>query len=133
MTTDTATTYPTLCPYLYYEDGNAAMDFLAKAFGFRERMRHVDQDGSLRHGELQLGNGIVMLGTPPDYKNPNRDGVRSGGYYVYVGDVDAHYEHAKAAGAEITDEPTDKEYGDRSYGALDSEGFQWWFAQQIAQ
>ena len=29
--------YPTICPYLYYQDGVAAMQFLEKAFGFRAK------------------------------------------------------------------------------------------------
>jgi len=30
---------PEISPYLYYEDGAAAMDWLIKAFGFEEDMR----------------------------------------------------------------------------------------------
>jgi uncharacterized glyoxalase superfamily protein PhnB len=30
---------PRITPYLLYEDVGAAMDWLARAFGFRERMR----------------------------------------------------------------------------------------------
>ena len=123
--------HETICPYLYYEDGIAMLSFLTDAFGFKERMRHVDQDGTLRHGEVQLGNAIVMLGCPPDFKNPKHLGAVTGGLYVYVDDVDAHYERAKAAGAEIQTAPTDQEYGDRNYGALDPEGQQWWFAQAV--
>ncbi len=53
------------------------------------------------------------------------------GLYVHVDDVDAHFERAKAAGAEIEGPPEDKPYGDRVYGALDPEGHQWWFAQAL--
>ena len=31
--------YPTVIPMLSYEDGVAALEWLAKAFGFRERTR----------------------------------------------------------------------------------------------
>jgi uncharacterized glyoxalase superfamily protein PhnB len=51
--------------------------------------------------------------------------------HVYVDDVDAHYERAKAAGAEITQEPADQEYGDRRYTARDVEGHQWFFATRV--
>jgi PhnB protein len=132
MGDDKALQYDTISPYLYYEDGIAALDFLASAFGFKERMRHVDQDGALRHGEMQLKNAVIMLGTPPDYRNPKHLGAVTVGMYVHVDDVDAHYEQAKAAGAEIQTEPTDQDYGDRNYGALDPEGHQWWFAQTPA-
>jgi uncharacterized glyoxalase superfamily protein PhnB len=52
---------------------------------------------------------------------------------VLVDDVDAHYERAEAAGAEVLEEPTDQDYGDRRYTARDLEGHHWYFAQRIRQ
>ncbi|MEP6908956.1 MAG: VOC family protein [Actinomycetota bacterium] len=49
-----------------------------------------------------------------------------------VDDVDAHYERARAAGAEIGMEPTDQPYGDRRYDAEDLEGHDWFFAQRLS-
>ena len=56
---------------------------------------------------------------------------RSALVHVYVDDVDAHFERAKAAGAEIVKEPTDEEYGDRRYDALDPEGQFWSFSTPL--
>jgi uncharacterized glyoxalase superfamily protein PhnB len=42
-----------------------------------------------------------------------------------------HYEKAKAAGAEILEEPDDQEYGDRRYGVVDPEGHRWYFAARL--
>ena len=67
-----------ISPYLYYEDGVAALEFLADAFGFQERMRHVDQDGTLRHGEMQFGTSVVMLASVPN-STPNTLGGATGG------------------------------------------------------
>ena len=53
------------------------------------------------------------------------------GAHVYVDGVDAHFEHARAAGAEILAEPADQEYGDRRYAATDPEGHHWFFAQHV--
>lgn len=39
--------------------------------------------------------------------------------------------HAKEAGAKILEEPKDQFYGDRCYGAEDSEGHHWFFAQHV--
>jgi uncharacterized glyoxalase superfamily protein PhnB len=55
---------------------------------------------------------------------------------VYVDDVDAHCERARAAGAKIIREPKTTDYGDkywtdRSYGAVDPEGHLWWFMQRL--
>jgi uncharacterized glyoxalase superfamily protein PhnB len=123
--------YPSICPYLFYEDGVAAMDWLAKAFGLRERMRTVNADGALGHAEMELGEGVVMMGSPPDHKNPSHLGQVTVGIHVHVDDVDAHYATAKAAGAHIENPPADQPYGVRMYGALDCEGHQWWFAQPL--
>jgi uncharacterized glyoxalase superfamily protein PhnB len=51
--------------------------------------------------------------------------------YVYVDDVDAHYDHAKAAGATIALELANRPWGDRAYQATDPEGHQWTFAKHI--
>jgi uncharacterized glyoxalase superfamily protein PhnB len=73
-----------------------------------------------------------MLGHPaPDYRNPKRLGGVTQNNYVYVDDVDKHYERARRAGAEILTEPKDQFYGDRNYGAVDPEGHQWYFAQHV--
>jgi PhnB protein len=117
-----------IAPYLLYEDGVAAIDFLTKAFGFEEVMR-MEEGGVVNHAELRLGDDSIMLGDPgEDYEGPNKAGNRTALVHVYVDDVDAHFELAKAAGAEIVMEPTDQEYGDRRYDAKDPEGQLWSFA-----
>jgi PhnB protein len=124
-------TYPTLSPYVFYEDLGAALEFLVSAFGFSVRMRNENPDGSLSHCEMTVGDSVLMMGTPPDYRNPAALGGVTVGMHVHVDDVDAHYERAVAAGAKPDRPPTDQPYGVRSYGALDPEGHQWWFAQPL--
>jgi PhnB protein len=120
-----------IAPYLLYEDGAAAIDFLTQAFGFEEAMR-IDEDGVVNHAELRLGDDSILLGRPgPDYKNPKNANHYSALVHVYVDDVDAHFERAKAAGAEIVMDPTDQEYGDRRYDAKDPEGHLWSFAMTL--
>jgi PhnB protein len=120
-----------IAPYLLYEDGVAAIDFLTKAFGFEEVMR-MEEGGVVNHAELRLGDDSIMLGDPgEDYAGPNKAGHRTALVHVYVDDVDTHFERAKAAGAEIVMEPTDQEYGDRRYDAKDPEGQLWSFAMTL--
>jgi PhnB protein len=120
-----------IAPYLLYEDGAAAIDFLTNAFGFEEVMR-MDENGVVNHAELRLGDDSVMLGDPgEDYRNPKNADHYSALVHVYVDDVDAHFERAKAAGAEVVMEPTDQEYGDRRYDAKDPEGHLWSFAMTL--
>ena len=121
-----------IAPYLLYEDGAAAIEFLQNAFGFEEVMRMTDDEGRVNHAELRLGADSLMLGWPgEDYQSPRKANHRSALVHVYVDDVDAHFERARAAGAEIIMEPTDQEYGDRRYDAYDLEGQLWSFATAL--
>ncbi|MHB8662714.1 MAG: VOC family protein [Acidimicrobiales bacterium] len=120
--------YPTVSPYVYYEDGDAAIDWLVRVFGFRERQRGHHPDGRFGHGEVEFAHGVVMLGTPDGFRRADRACF---GIYVHVDDVEGHFARAKGEGATITAEPADQPYGVRSYGALDLEGNQWWFAQPL--
>jgi PhnB protein len=124
--------YPRVMPYLLYEDSDAALDFLTRAFGFTEKFRMTDDIGRVNHAEVQIGDGVIMLGTPgSDYKNPKTLGSKTCSIYVYVDDVDAHYEQAKAAGAKVVREPEDQFYGDRNYGVEDPEGHEWYFGTHV--
>ena len=123
---------PRITPYLYYENVAAALGWLAKTFGLRERLRMPGPDGAIMHAEMELAEGVIMMGRPgPDYKNPKRLGHVTQSLYVYVDDVDKHFQHAKQSGAKILAEPADQFYGDRRYGAEDFEGHQWYFAQHV--
>jgi uncharacterized glyoxalase superfamily protein PhnB len=119
-------------PYLFYEDSDAALEFLLKAFGFTEKFRLAGDDGRIVHAEVQMNDGVIMLGTPPgEYRNPAKLGAKTQNTYVYVDDVDAHYEHAKQAGAKIVREPEDQFYGDRNYTVEDPEGHEWYFGTHV--
>ena len=122
----------TVTPYLLYEDAGAAIDWLGKAFGFREKQRVEGPNGAIAHAELDVGDGSrVFLGGPGgDYRSPRKVG-RTVLVYVYVEDVDAHHARAAAAGAEIAEEPHDEPYGERRYAAEDPEGHRWYFATPL--
>jgi len=132
MATNPPENFPRITPYLFYEDVDTTMDWLLASFGFTERVRMRGPDGRTNHAEVGLGDGVVMMGNPgPDYQNPKRHGRATQLVYVYVDDVDKHFEVAKQAGANIIAEPADQFYGDRSYAAEDPEGHQWSFATHV--
>ncbi|MEZ4712649.1 MAG: VOC family protein [Caldilineaceae bacterium] len=138
---------PDAIPMLSYEDGPAAMDWLAAAFGFTEVERWLDDNGALAHGEMKtgLGNGRIMLASPtPHYQSPKR--LRThyapaqkwseapwviNGVLVYVDDVDAHYARAVKAGATPLGEIEDGFPG-RRYRTEDLEGHRWMFMQRAS-
>jgi uncharacterized glyoxalase superfamily protein PhnB len=118
-------------PYLLYEDGEAAIEFLTRAFGFREVDRSIGGAGGL-HAELEAPGGArVYVGQPPaGYRNP-ADVGRTSLVFVLLDGVDAHCEQARAEGAEIIEEPHDDPSGHRRYGCRDPQGHEWYFAQEL--
>ena len=143
----TPTGSPRIVPMIAYEDAAAAIDWLVNAFGFRERLRYTEPDGTVTHAELELNGGLIMLATPtPDYVSPRRlretceEARKSAdnpfvvdGVLVDVDDVDAHFTRAKQSGATILSEPEDVVVGVRQYRVEDPEGHRWMFSQKIAQ
>ena len=125
--------YPRVTPYLLYGDVPAALDWLARAFGFRERLRFTAEDGTVNHAEMEIGeDGLIMLGDPGgSFRRPKDLGGVTVIVHVYVDDVDGHYRRAREAGARILRELEDQEYGDRRYDVEDLEGHHWSFAQRV--
>jgi uncharacterized glyoxalase superfamily protein PhnB len=121
-----------ITPYLLYEDGEAACEFLARAFGFEEVLRSHSPEGRVWHAELRLGDGVVYLGEPAHgYVSPRRAGGTTVSLYCYVDDLDAHFAQAEAAGADIVAAPAEQAYGDRRYHARDPEGHEFFFAEHV--
>lgn len=129
-------------PMLAYENGPEAMDWLVRAFGFRELDRRVEH-GRLTHGELDTGGGVVMMATPSThYRGPKRHREECekamawhdvpyiiDGVLVYVEDVDRHFEIARAGGATILS-PVEKGESGKRYRAEDLEGHRWMFVER---
>jgi len=137
---------PAVIPMLAYEDPAAALEWLSRAFGFRERMRMADDQGRIGHAELETGaGGVIYLASPtPDYQSPKHHAETCeqarrwlavpfviDGAHVLVDDVDEHFRRARDAGAEILSEPEDEDYGERVYRVADLEGHRWMFGQPI--
>lgn len=138
--------WPRISNSLFYLDARAAIEWLVQAFDFEVRLVVKDDAGEVQHSELTFGEGLIMVGSEvlarqrPDgqkWKSPRSlGGANTASLFVYVDDVDAHCERARAAGARILKEPATTDYGaeywsDRSYGCEDPEGHHWWFAQRI--
>ncbi len=125
---------PRITPRLVYDEAQAAIDFLGRAFGFRVRERLDMKDGRVGHAELELEGGIISLSSvwPEMGLASPRDlaGVHTQ-VHCFVDDVDAHHARARAAGATIVSEPAEEFHGARLYRAIDLEGHRWIFATQV--
>jgi uncharacterized glyoxalase superfamily protein PhnB len=118
----------TVVPVLIYPDVRAAVAWLEAAFGFREAVK-IGED---HRSQLIVGDGAVILGDVRGNRRPPRPGESTSSVMVRVEDARAHCERARAAGATITMEPTDFEYGERQYHAEDLAGHQWTFSETLA-
>lgn len=132
MTQSTAVALPNMFPFLRYKDPAVAIDWLADAFGFEKRMEARGPDGAIVHAEMSYGPGVIMLGPGREndelgMRSPSDAGGVTQGIYVRLDDPDAHYERAKAAGAEIVRAIENTDYGSREYAARDLEGHLWSF------
>ena len=124
---DTLDTYRTVTPYLVVSDANAEMRFLTSAFGATEQSCQRNEDGSVMHAELTIGNSLVMIGqASSEWK------ALTGALYLWVPDVDAAYARALRAGATSQSAPEDKPYGHRNAGVVDTNGITWWIGSPIA-
>lgn len=132
-----------IVPMLTYENAVVAMDWLCRVFGFTEKTKWLDTEGKLSHGEITMGEGIVMLANgnkyyqSPEHHRQNCNLAAKwysvpfiiNGVLVYVEDVQAHFENSKRLGAVILSELEFGEPGDR-YRAEDLEGQRWMFMQK---
>ena len=113
-------------PYLVAEDGNALLDFVRDVFSAEEMLRIDTPTGGV-HGELRIGDSVLMMGGGakgkefPGSPQPNA-------LHVYVEDADAVTEKAVAAGATLIDAVRDQEYGERSSTVKDAAGNYWYIA-----
>jgi uncharacterized glyoxalase superfamily protein PhnB len=136
---------------LFYRRPAEAIEWLCDAFGFEVRLKVEGEPGQIVHSELVYGGAMIMVGGDAKagaaddadkpfktrYASPlDLDGRINQSLCMFVDDADAHCAHARQRGATILSEPATHDYGDdywsdRTYGANDCEGHQWWFMQRL--
>ena len=120
--------YPQVTPYLAVDGADAAIAFYRDVFGASERMRMPAPGGRIGHAELQIGDSLIMLAD--EFPDMGVLGPRSVGgtpvtLSVYVADVDAVFNHAVEAGAQVLRPVETQFYGDRSGQFEDPFGHRW--------
>jgi len=130
---------PAIIPQVPYPDIGAALSFLERAFGFREILpsRLVGGDGVILHALVEFRDGVIGIGSQGAHGalSPKSTGSASQYITVYVDDIEAHYERAVAAGAQIASALREHVPGrsHRAYEALDLEGHRWRFLQPMRE
>ncbi len=120
----------TVLPHVVYQDVADAIAWLTKAFGFTEHYRHGEPGGPISGAQMHLGNAWIMVnGARAGRVSPAQLGCGMQSLTVFVEDVDAHFQRAKAAGAKIVEDLHETVYGERQYGAVDLDGHHWLFSR----
>lgn len=119
-------------PCMRYRDAPAAIDWLCRVFGFERHLVVPNEDGTIAHAQLALGNGMVMLGSVLDtdfgklMTQPDAiGGAETQASYLIVADADAVHARALEAGARIVMPLVDQDYGGRGFSCTDLEGRLW--------
>ena len=113
----------TVTPRLVLSDAAAAIAFYARAFDAREVCeRHCTPDGTVIHAELEIGDSIVMVTEGEGY---------TALLCTYWADVDAAWERAVAAGAQVMHPLADQFYGERGGRVKDPFGQEWMLSARL--
>jgi uncharacterized glyoxalase superfamily protein PhnB len=121
----------TAIPGMRYRNPRKMIDWLCFTFGFTRKAVYDDGCGGVAHAELTLGDGMIMLGSARDddfgkVQQPAAiDRPVTQSTYIVVPDADAVYAKAKANGATIVLDISDKDYGGRDFTCRDPEGQVW--------
>jgi len=122
---------------LVVRDGARAIEFYRDAFAAEEiGERFTGPSGELIHAEVRIGDSVVMLIDESEDGAPARspqslNGVVSAIMATYWTDVDAAWQRALTAGAEVVYPLTDQFYGERAGRLRDPFGQQWMLSQRI--
>lgn len=119
MLTNRSAPPATVTPVLGYPDVRDAVTWLDAAFGFAERVRI----GEGHRAQLRVGaDGCVVVA---------ERGADAAFTKVRVPDVDAAFDRARDAGAEVVEEPNTFDYGERSCVVRDPAGHRWELTQTV--
>ena len=115
-------------PMLVCADAAAEIEFCKAAFGAVELSRRADEDGSVTHATLGIGELLIMVHGETAHlasRPPLPDGSSPVVIYLYLEGVDAVIERAVAAGAGIVTPLADQFWGDRMARIVDPQGHVW--------
>ena len=126
----------TVTPRLVVRNGATAIRFYYEAFGAEEiGEQFTGPAGELIHAEVRIGDSVVMISDEAEDGAPAKSpqsvgGVVSAIMATYWEDVDAAWNRAVAAGAEVVYPLADQFYGERGGRLRDPFGQQWMLAQR---
>lgn len=120
--------YPDLSPYLAVPNAAGFIEFVVNVLDGEELFRFENEDGTINHAEVRVGDGLIMLSdSSPDWP------ATPAHLHLYLPDVDATYRRALDAGATSVQEPVQKRDADKRGGIRDASGVTWWISTQVEE
>ena len=121
----------TLNAYVTMKNCSEAIEFYKKAFGATEKGRLLMPNGQIGHAEIMIEGSMLMMADENiewGNKSPETIGGNPMAFCLYVTDVDAVFQKALDAGANIVMPVDDMLYGDRVGQVMDPFGYKWMIA-----
>jgi uncharacterized glyoxalase superfamily protein PhnB len=118
--------YGSVTPYVAVKGADAMIDFVVRTFGAVVRGRVPNEDGTIGHAELMIGDSLIMLFDAKD-DWPDTPGFLS----VYVEDCDRTAHAALDAGATTITPMATSAWGDRGCRVRDPFGNIWWILSHV--
>lgn len=124
--TETPAGYTTIAPWVVTDDTGAFLDFVTQVFDGEELARVMTEDGSIGHGEIRVGDTVVLaFDRRPDWETmPSL-------LRVFVPDADDAFSKAAAAGARLITSLSDNAFGQRGGRIKDPFGNIWWVMSHV--
>lgn len=113
--------YTSVAPWVVTDDTGAFLDFVAEAFGGEELGRVPTEDGRIGHGEIRVGDTVVLAFDRNEDWPPLPSLLR-----VFVPDADEACARALAAGGVLVTPMDDNAFGQRGCRVKDPFGNIWW-------
>ena len=127
--------YRTATPCLTVISVDSAVAFYQAAFGAEVLSSHLSADDSVTvHATIKIGNSMIVLNQEAPEQgilSPLSTGICAGQIHLYVDDVEASWNRAVEAGAEVRSPLFDAYWGDRTGVLVDNHGHLWSIASKI--
>jgi uncharacterized glyoxalase superfamily protein PhnB len=118
--------YTSVAPWVVTDDTGAFLDFVAQVFGGEELARVKTEDGLVGHGEIRVGDTVVLA------FDRHADWPRLPSLLrVFVADADEVFTRAVEAGSHVVTSLGDNAFGQRGGRIRDPFGNIWWVVSHV--
>jgi PhnB protein len=118
--------YTTIAPWVVTDDTGGFLDFVSQVFGGEELARVTTEDGLIGHGEIRVGDTIVLA-----FDRRSDWPVMPSLLRVFVPNADEAFARAVDADAQVVTDLADSAFGQRGGRIKDPFGNIWWVVAHV--